>query len=79
VIEDGIYFNKRIIASNLDVNIEQLGENATYFQTDDYIGLSQMINDLYENRDKPVNYNYEKKQELFANDFIKMFDKKNDQ
>jgi glycosyltransferase involved in cell wall biosynthesis len=79
VIEDGMYFNKRIIASNLDVNIEQLGENATYFQTDDYIGLSQMINDLYENRDKPVNYNYEKKQELFANDFIKMFDKKNDQ
>ena len=72
VIEDGMYFNLAILASNLKVNMEQLGDKGQYFDPDDQIGLSKLMLEIFQKGKCPVNYNYQEKQKAFAEDFLKI-------
>jgi glycosyltransferase involved in cell wall biosynthesis len=72
VIEDGMYFNLPILASNLKVNIEQLGEQGQYFDPDDENGLAKLMLELLEIGKHSVEYNYREKQKAFATDFLKI-------
>jgi glycosyltransferase involved in cell wall biosynthesis len=70
VIEDGMFFNKPILASNLKVNIEQLDIRAKYFDVDDYKRLSDLLIELYEQRVEAIDFRYIEKQRQFGQDFI---------
>ena len=71
VIEDAMAMNQPLIASDLEVNIEQLGDKGVYFQKDNMKDLSsKILSDLTHNR--TVSYNYQAKQKKFALDFIKL-------
>jgi glycosyltransferase involved in cell wall biosynthesis len=69
VIEDAMAMNQRIIASDLDVNIEQLGENGLYFKSNDVDDLAIMLQDTLKD-DKYFDFNYLMKQVDFANNFM---------
>lgn len=70
VIEDGMYFNLPILASNLKVNIEQLGEQGQYFDPDDEIGLAKLMLEQFQKGKHSVEYDYSEKQKAFATDFL---------
>ncbi len=72
VIEDGMFFNKPILASNLKVNIEQLDTKAKYFDVDDYRRLSDLLIVLYEQRGETTDFQYSEKQRQFGENFITM-------
>ena len=72
VIEDGMSLEINIIASNLEVNIEQLGSKGYFFNVDDEIELSNLIIEQYNNYPKRINYQYSEKQLKFAVDFLKI-------
>jgi len=66
VIEDAMAMNKTIIASDLEVNKEQLGESGIYFERLNFIELANILKDF-----KVVNnrYNYQQKLSEFAFQF----------
>jgi glycosyltransferase involved in cell wall biosynthesis len=68
VIEDAMAMNQRIIASNLEVNIEQLGNKGVYFERHSPKDLSKCLN-RFEDESKEVNYQYFLRLETFANSF----------
>jgi hypothetical protein len=72
VIEDGMFFNKPILASNLKVNIEQLDTKAKYFDVDDYKRLSDLLIGLYEQKGETTDFRYSEKQRQFGEDFFTM-------
>ncbi len=69
VIEDSMAMNQIIIASDLEVNKEQLGIEGIYFKREDFIELARILVDesLFKSK---RNYLYEKKKLTFANNFI---------
>lgn len=69
VIEDAMAMNKNVIASDLDVNIEQLNEKGFYFRKDCEIDLVRCIEIVMENTGI-VNYDYQEKRKKFALDLI---------
>lgn len=74
VIEDAMAMNQPIIASDLKVNIEQLGNKGVYFQKDNFEDLSsKILNELFHKR--RVSYDYHDKQKKFALDFIKLMER----
>ncbi len=75
VIEDGMSVNLKILATNLDVNIEQLGAAGCYFDKDDHISLSKLMQDIYFNKPEKIDYEYSKKQLKFALDFLDIIQK----
>jgi glycosyltransferase involved in cell wall biosynthesis len=69
VIEDAMALNKIILASDLNVNKEQLGEKGYFFDRRDAQDLADKIETILAS--KPlVSYDYLKKQIDFANDFM---------
>ena len=66
VIEDAMAINQTIIASDLEVNKEQLGESGIYFERLNHIQLSKILEDF---KIKSVNYDYQFKLKEFANKF----------
>ncbi len=74
VIEDGMFFNLKIMASNLEVNKEQLGGKGIFFDVDDKIKLSKLLMEHFDMHPKYTEYNYENKQLSFALDFLKIID-----
>jgi glycosyltransferase involved in cell wall biosynthesis len=72
VIEDAMSMNLKVLASNLEVNIEQLGSKAQYFDVDDYIGLGNMMQQFNLIGIKKTNYLYIEKQLKFATDFLEI-------
>ncbi len=72
VIEDGMSMKLKVLASNLEVNIEQLGDYGQYFDVDDYIGLAKLMQEFNFNCPPKINYNYSDKQLKFATDFLEI-------
>ena len=73
VIEDAMAMNQTIIASDLDVNIEQLGEKGIYFERNNHIMLSEQILKIIKNKSK-INYNYNYKKREFANSLLNLIE-----
>ncbi len=71
VIEDAMAMNQRIIVSDLEVNIEQLGDKGTYFQRQSPEDLSKCLN-RFVHESKEIDYQYSLKLETFANSFISL-------
>ena len=69
VIEDAMALNKVVLASDLDVNKEQLKEQGYYFDRHNPEDLARVLELIFEV--KPVvSYDYSKKQLDFAHDFM---------
>jgi glycosyltransferase involved in cell wall biosynthesis len=75
VIEDGMFFNKPIIASDLEVNQEQLGNLGFFFETDDYIKLSLLMMEIFDSDIRSVEYEYKNKQLKFGEEFLNLIQK----
>lgn len=58
-IEEGKLLNKMIIASNIDVHKEQLGDSAFYFEPDDADALCQRMLEVNHFSANPFVFNYE--------------------
>ena len=71
VIEDAMAMNQPVIASDLRVNEEQLGDLGVYFKQDDYLDLSNCIINFSEMKPE-VNYNYSKRVQDFATNLISL-------
>jgi glycosyltransferase involved in cell wall biosynthesis len=71
VIEDAMAMNQPVIASDLEVNKEQLGGKGVYFDIEDPQDLAQLINtDMKMHR--TIDYNYSEKLLKFAQIFINL-------
>jgi glycosyltransferase involved in cell wall biosynthesis len=71
VIEDAMKLNKIILASNLNVNKEQLGPKGVFFEMNDYKDVSEKILNL---DIKQVEFNYDKKVSNFLDGILKIFE-----
>lgn len=71
VIEDAMAMNQTIIASDLDVNREQLGEDGIYFERLNHIDLA---NALKEYKNQNCQYDYFSKLKEFAFQFYNILD-----
>ena len=71
VIEDAMAMNQTIIASDLDVNIEQLEEKGIYFERNNHIMLGEQILKIM-NQKTIINYNYNFKKSEFANSLLNL-------
>jgi glycosyltransferase involved in cell wall biosynthesis len=69
VIEDAMAMNQRIIASDLEVNIEQLGDKGIYFDRNDANECAEVIERFFESP-TTLSFDYKKKQLDFACDFM---------
>jgi glycosyltransferase involved in cell wall biosynthesis len=73
VIEDAKSLQVPVIASNLDVNIEQVGDTASFFDPHNYGELADLLRESHL-RHPVCNYPpYEGRVKDFARDFIKIF------
>jgi glycosyltransferase involved in cell wall biosynthesis len=72
VIEDGMSFGLPILASNLDVNEEQLGNSGVFFGPDDKELLSKLMVNEFKLYPRRLNYSYDKRQLSFAQEFLKI-------
>jgi len=70
VIEDAKALNKKVIASNLKVHQEQLGEIGNYFDTKKDYELADLLKLFAFAETVSLNYEYEKSIKKFAKDFI---------
>jgi glycosyltransferase involved in cell wall biosynthesis len=71
VIEDAMAMNQPVIASDIPVNREQLGNDGVYFSFDDHVTLAELIYcDCLKLRS--VEYNYQNKLLAFAQNFMKI-------
>jgi len=71
VIEDAMRLNKVIIASDLNVNREQLGDKGIFFNMDDYFDLTEKIINL---EARNIDFNYDKKANEFLNGILNLFE-----
>lgn len=69
VIEDAMAMNQKIIASDLEVNIEQLGEKGLYFERYNSNELSQKIIDVFGKSNQTFDYEYINKLKTFGYTF----------
>ncbi len=70
VIEDAMAMNKIVIASDLEVNKEQLGEKGLFFNKIDSNELAVMIAYLLKKEDQYLDFDYRKKRLDFAQYFM---------
>jgi glycosyltransferase involved in cell wall biosynthesis len=73
VIEDAMAMNQPVIASNLEVNKEQLGDRGFYFGIDDANSLAYQIQLMTKNDSNTI-YDYESKRYDFANKFTQIIE-----
>jgi glycosyltransferase involved in cell wall biosynthesis len=71
VIEDAMAMNQRIIASDLEVNIEQLGDKGYYFDRHDPEILANCLKQTIDSSNQ-INYQYYNKRETFAKKFYSL-------
>jgi glycosyltransferase involved in cell wall biosynthesis len=69
VIEDAMAMNQRIIASDLKVNKEQLGDKGLYFERHNAQGLVEKILSVWSDENQTIEYHYEAKLRSFGNTF----------
>ncbi len=69
VIEEAMAMNKVVLASDLDVNKEQLGDKGIYFNRNDANECAEVIERFLESP-TTVSFDYKKKQLDFARDFM---------
>jgi glycosyltransferase involved in cell wall biosynthesis len=69
VIEDAMAMNQRIIASDLKVNKEQLGDKGLYFERHNAQGLVEKILSVWSDKNQTIEYHYETKLGSFGNTF----------
>jgi glycosyltransferase involved in cell wall biosynthesis len=72
VIEDAMAMNQRVIASDLEVNKEQLVDKGLYFERQNAEDLSKCLIHLGEERSE-IEYNYTEKRKTFASNLIGLF------
>jgi glycosyltransferase involved in cell wall biosynthesis len=72
VIEDAMAMNQRVIASDLEVNKEQLVDKGLYFERQNAEDLSKCLIHLGEERSE-MEYNYTEKRKTFASNLIGLF------
>ncbi len=72
VIEDAMAMNQTVIASDLDVNKEQLGESGIYFERLNVKMLASIMGDFSKCIEKDFIYNYTSKKLEFANKIIEI-------
>ena len=77
VVEDAKSLQKQILLSNIAVHIEQMNENAYYFEPDSSEQLKTLMHSLLKGSilPKPILENYEDRIRLFAHSFISIFKK----
>ena len=69
VIEEGMAFNKLVLASDLLVNKEQLSDKGIYFERNNANDLAEKLK-LMDNYPNTIDYQYQIKQNQFALDFL---------
>jgi glycosyltransferase involved in cell wall biosynthesis len=69
VIEDAMAMNQRVIASDLEVNKEQLGDKGLYFERHNAQGLGEKILGVWSDKNQTVEYQYQFKLRSFGNTF----------
>jgi glycosyltransferase involved in cell wall biosynthesis len=69
VIEDAMAMNQRVIASDLEVNKEQLGDKGIYFEKQNVQGLVEKILSVCGDKNQIIEYHYETKLRSFGNAF----------
>ncbi len=74
VIEDAMAMNQRVIASDLDVNIEQLGNKGFYFERQDPNQLAHKIIEVLYSLNQNKESDYFNKLNTFANRFKSVID-----
>jgi glycosyltransferase involved in cell wall biosynthesis len=72
VIEDAMAMNQLVIASDLDVNKEQLGDKGLYFKTNDESKLAQHIKQCL-NEPNKIDYFYNNRKTDFGKNLLKAF------
>lgn len=72
VIEDAMAMNQRVIASDLEVNKEQLGDKGIYFKTNDDSKLTQHIKQCL-NESNNIDYFYYNRKTVFGKNLLKAF------
>lgn len=75
VIEDAKALSKVVICSNLAVHHEQLGEKGIYFNPNDFIELSEILNNFTEVT-VDIDYNYENQKKEYAKNIFNLFNGK---
>ena len=65
VIEDSMLMNQRVVAADLEVNIEQLGNQGYYFDRLDPRALAMLLADVSA-QEHNIDYNYTQKKQEFA-------------
>jgi glycosyltransferase involved in cell wall biosynthesis len=69
VIEDAMAMNQRVIASDLEVNKEQLGDKGIYFERHNAQGLVENILGVCSDKNQIIEYQYQFKLRSFGNTF----------
>ena len=69
VIEDAMAMNQKVIASDLEVNKEQLGDKGLYFERQNAQGLVEKILSVWSENNQTIDYHYEAKLGSFGNTF----------
>jgi glycosyltransferase involved in cell wall biosynthesis len=69
VIEDAMAMNQRVIASDLEVNKEQLGDKGLYFERQNAEDLSKSLIKV-ECEKSEIDYHYSEKRKIFASNLI---------
>jgi glycosyltransferase involved in cell wall biosynthesis len=69
VIEDAMAMNQKVIASDLEVNKEQLRDKGLYFESQNAEDLSKCLIHLGEEKSE-IEYNYSEKRKTFASNLI---------
>ncbi|MEY4572557.1 MAG: hypothetical protein RLZ10_1799, partial [Bacteroidota bacterium] len=69
VIEEAMALNKCVLASDLEVNKEQLGAKGYFFNRSDFIDLAYLMEKIVLNT-PTVTYNYPERQRKFAINFM---------
>jgi glycosyltransferase involved in cell wall biosynthesis len=75
VIEDAMLMNQKVIASDIEVNIEQLGDQGYYFDRLDPIALAELLEKVSTIESNP-NYNYTQKKQRFAKNLYNLLNEK---
>jgi glycosyltransferase involved in cell wall biosynthesis len=73
VIEDAKVLGKKVIASNLIVHIEQLGNHGAYFNSQNSMELSMLLVEYFKNESESIEYNYDNQIYNSAISFIDCF------
>ena len=76
VIEDAMAMNQRVIASDLEVNKEQLGEKGIFFERRNAQELAEKILTILSDENQEIKYDYGAKLRMFGNTFKSLINNK---